>query len=151
MVNGRRKGNRAEADVVQIFKAWWGGSPWERRSMGYAGSDLIVPSDFPFSLEVKHVDTLKARHIFKPTKQLIEYWNQARDQAIKENRKPLLVAKIEGMWMAFSRPWDLPVGAFSSTIKYGYGYAISPLGQLEALVSPLDLFLMLQEEKANVA
>lgn len=102
MVNGRKKGNRAENKVITFFRNWWGGD-WERRSMGYAGSDLIVPDNFPFSVEVKDDEQLQVRHFFHPTKFFLNCWKQAKGQAEDQAKYPLLVANVENKWYCISQ------------------------------------------------
>lgn len=97
MVNSKLKGNKGEVQVLNLFRNWWGGH-WERHSMGYAGSDLITPENFPFAIEVKFDDKIQARHFFHPTKFLIKCWQQAKSQAADKGKSPLLVAKAEGTW-----------------------------------------------------
>lgn len=100
MVNSRRKGNQAERDVINILRPHFPGK-WERKSMGIPGPDILPPDNFPYAIEVKNVKTVRLKHLFQPTKELEKYWRQAVDQAEDLNKKPLLVAKIEGIWFAF--------------------------------------------------
>lgn len=97
MTNSRRKGNRAENEIVNAFKKWWGGS-WQRRSMGMIGDDIISPPSFPLSLEVKNVATVKTRHLLTPTAQVLGFWQQCKDQAAKAYKYPLLCIKVESSW-----------------------------------------------------
>ena len=97
MVNSRLKGNRGERKVIEFFRNWWGGN-WERRSMGYEGSDLIVPDNFPFAVEVKDNEQLLARHFFHPTKLFKDMWQQAKIQAFDQGKAPLLVVNVEKKW-----------------------------------------------------
>jgi len=101
-VNGRRKGSAAEREICKLFSMWWNGT-FQRRSLGIAGSDIVTPDGFPWALEVKHVKTMKTRHLWKPTADLVKFWKQACDQAAIEDRDPLLVAKIEGAWFVIQQ------------------------------------------------
>ena len=101
MVNSRAKGNTAERYVVNVLSKYFDGD-FERRSMGYEGSDIICPENFLWAPEVKNKKTIKLKHLWKPTKELISFWEQAVFQAKILNKLALLCIKIEGLWFAFS-------------------------------------------------
>lgn len=108
----RNKGAQGERDVLKLFKEWWGGQPWRRSGVGFEGKDLICPEDFPFSIEVKNHKNARCKWFWTPTEQLLSWWGQAVEQAIADERKPLLVLKVESMWFAMSElviPNSLPV------------------------------------------
>lgn len=140
MVNSRRKGNDGERQILKLFRAWWGGE-WTRRSMGYQGSDLMVPLDFPFALEIKFNDDLRVRHLFKPTNFLLNCWGQALEQAEKEARKPMLAAKIEGNWYIFQT---------LTPITHRPSLEITLDGQV-VYVSLIDEFMLSFEDKKAAA
>lgn len=96
-INSRRKGNRAMNAIAKSFQRWWGGE-WQRRGGGFAGDDIIPPDGFPYSLEVKDVAQIKVRHFVQPTSLLLEYWKQAKTQAVRIGKITLLVIKTEGLW-----------------------------------------------------
>ena len=105
MVNGRQKGNKAERDVIAVLRKHFGGEPWQRRSMGVDGYDIITPDWFRWAIEVKDRKSVKLKHLWKPTKELRSFWQQAVDQSLTERKKPLLVIKIEGLWFAIDSPY----------------------------------------------
>jgi hypothetical protein len=75
---------------------------FERRSMGYEGSDVLCSEGFRWAPEVKDDKSVKLKHLWKPTKKLLSYWEQAVFQAKILNKVPLLCIKLEGLWFAFS-------------------------------------------------
>lgn len=99
MVNSKAKGGAAERDVMARLKDWYPGD-WRRKPFCQKGSDLITPDNFPWSVEVKHDKQLKLSHLWKPTKFLQACWEQTIEQAFDDNKKPLLIMKIEGAWFA---------------------------------------------------
>lgn len=107
MVNAREKGKAAERQMRRILADWWGGV-WERRRGGVPGSDLIAPADFPYEPEVKHRATVRTQHIFKPTLELVSFWQQTKEQT-PAHKEPLLCIKIEGAWWSVTRrsQWEL--------------------------------------------
>lgn len=103
MTNSRAKGNRGEREVLKILKSHFGGEPWERKSMGIPGPDLLTPNEFPYAVEVKFNKSIKLIHFFKENKQLKDWWKQTQEQAFALNKTPLLIVKVEGIWFAISR------------------------------------------------
>ena len=100
MVNSRKKGNRAENEVVKILSKYFSGH-FERRSMGIAGSDIVCPDNFKYAPEIKHRKTLKAIHLLIGKNiQLNDWWDQAEIQASEAGKQALLVVKCEGKWFA---------------------------------------------------
>lgn len=102
MVNSGKKGNASTRLIGAILGEWWRGKKFERRKDYYQGSDLIVPDDFPFAVEVKDWKELRIKHFFNPTALLKSFWEQARNQAEKEGKRPLLICKSEGTWFALT-------------------------------------------------
>jgi hypothetical protein len=102
MVNSRKKGNAAERYVCKTLSKYFNGK-FERRSMGYNGCDIICPDDFQWAPEVKDNKQITLKHLFAPTKLLKDFWQQALFQAKKNNKVPLLVVKIEGMWFCWMK------------------------------------------------
>jgi Holliday junction resolvase len=100
MVNSRAKGNRAEREVIKTLKKYFPGR-FERRTMGLAGADIVAPGDFKWAIEVKHDKSVRLKHIWKPTLKLMDFWLQARTQAAIAKKTPLLIAKIEGIWLCW--------------------------------------------------
>lgn len=127
MVNSRRKGSQSERDVFRIFSAWWG-DRFCRRSLGQKGSDGHTPADFPFSVEVKNHKTVKVRHLFNPTKDILDFWRQTLEQAEEEKKLPLLVIKIEGKWFCVLRQ-ALPAGICM----------VTKFGDMQVMALPLEV------------
>lgn len=99
-INSRKKGNRSEAEVCKLLSEYFPGK-FERRTMGIAGADVICSDDkFPYATEVKHQKTVKAIHLFIGFWRLREWWEQARNQAGRVNKLPLLVAKVDRYWFS---------------------------------------------------
>jgi len=128
MVNGRKRGNAGERDIVSRWVEWWQ-DRFERRSMGLAGSDIICPGWFPWEPEVKHRKVAKLLWLFRPTKALLDWWNQTTENAMKSGKVPLLVFKAQGIWLAARRQID----------QLDSGLPII-LGSDEVVVSTLDHF-----------
>lgn len=100
-INSRAKGNRAERTVLKILKKHFGGEPWERKSMGIPGPDLLTPDNFPYAVEIKDDKSVRLKHFWKPNKQLKDFWEQAESQANGLGLEPLLIAKVEGIWFCW--------------------------------------------------
>lgn len=99
MVNSKAKGGQAEREVMALLKEWHPGE-WRRKPFCQKGSDLITPETFPWSVEVKNDKQLHLGHLWKPTRFLQACWEQTIEQAFDDNKKPLLIMKIEGSWFA---------------------------------------------------
>lgn len=101
----KEKGKKGEREVVAILKQYFPGL-FKRNTIGTANSDLIVPENFPYSVEVKNSKALRFQHLLFPTKELLEWWQQAEKQAKDEGKLPLLVVKVErvGWWCTTSMP-----------------------------------------------
>lgn len=101
-----QRGYQGEKQVMDLFKQYFPGG-WRRRGRGTAGSDLLVPESFPYSIEVKFQKHIKLRHLVYGHADLRKWWQQAIRQATSESRQPLLVLKVEGQWWVrnFNRHW----------------------------------------------
>lgn len=99
MVNGFRKGKKSELDAVHMLIHHFG-EGFKRKKLGEAGSDIQCRPDFAWAVEVKDRNTVKLKHLFKPNTFLLDFWKQAKNQAVDEGKKPLLIIKIEGIWFA---------------------------------------------------
>jgi Holliday junction resolvase len=95
VVNARQKGTRYEREICKQLSEHFPGK-FERRSMGIQGADVICSDDgFEYAVECKHQKGVRALHMFMGNHQITKWWQQAREQAGKVNKKPLLIAKIE--------------------------------------------------------
>lgn len=100
----KEKGKKGEREVVAILKQHFPGL-FKRNTIGTANSDLIVPENFPYSVEVKNSKALRFQHLLFPTKELLEWWQQTEKQAKDEGKLPLLVVKVERVgWWCVDRP-----------------------------------------------
>lgn len=131
-INSRAKGNRAMNYVAKAFQSWWGGV-WQRRGGGFTGDDLIPPDGFPYSIEVKDVSTVKAVHFLQPTKELSNYWAQAKDQAHRIGKIALLVIKAERSWFVARAFKDTPISKSQSGLWANWG-------EDPVLILPIDEF-----------
>lgn len=117
MVNARRKGKEGELQAVALFRSWWGGQ-WSRKKIGVKGDDIQAPDDFPCSLEVKNRAKVAVRNFFEPTKQLCEWWQQAKDQAAVAEKLPMLCTKTERDWYCALKMRDCMAAGFSLPATY---------------------------------
>lgn len=99
MVNSFHKGKRGELEAVSLLIKHFG-KGFRRKRLGTPGSDIETPYEFPWSVEAKNVKTVKLKHLFRPTAELLAYWQQTKRQAKDEGKKPLLIIKIESIWFA---------------------------------------------------
>lgn len=97
MVNGSKKGSKAALDVMKLFNTALGGG-FSKTKHWQPGKDIDAPDYFDFAIECKHVKYILTKHLAFPNKYLKPYWAQARRQAKEEEKKPLLICKIEGVW-----------------------------------------------------
>ena len=81
----RRKGNRAEVEVVAALRraGWQAVTSRAARDGTQGGSDII--SDFPMAIEVKNVARMS----------LSEWWRQAQEQA-EDGKLPVVIHKRVG-------------------------------------------------------
>lgn len=97
-INARQKGSQAERDVIKLLSLHFPGK-FERRSLGIKGADVICSDEaFPFAVEVKNQKSVRALHLLIGNHQLDNWWQQAKEQAGRVNKRPLLVAKVERHW-----------------------------------------------------
>lgn len=101
-----QRGYQGEKQVMDLFKQHFPGD-WRRRGRGTTGSDLLAPTDFLYSVEVKFQKHIKLRHLVYGHTDLRKWWQQAIRQATTEGKQPLLVLKVEGQWWVrnFSHYW----------------------------------------------
>lgn len=100
-------------EVVKLLCAWWGGH-FEIRGKGIPGSDIICPAQFPWAVEVKNTKDINFKHLLFPNAALKKHWKQTLDQAKKESKRPLLVAKVQSVWMFGEDPNDTYYNPHSS-------------------------------------
>lgn len=111
-VNSKKKGNKFERDICKFFTEWTGyefsrvpqsgGLRWKNTQS--ITSDVICTDDFysrrwPFSIECKFHKEINFEHLLlskKPSK-IEEFWKQAQGDALRGNKKPLLIMRYNGM------------------------------------------------------
>jgi len=102
--SARAKGARIEREAAKIFSAWWGKQFKRSAYSGAYGTmaedapeqigDLRTPPDFPYTVEVKAVELSMDGIFLKNRRSSAErLWDQAKAQAEKAKKKPLLVLK----------------------------------------------------------
>lgn len=98
MINIKQKGYRATKEVCKMLSEHFGGQ-FSARSIGQKGEDIWCPDGFKFAPEVKHHKAVRAIHLLTGTSAAVAaWWKQAREQAGKANKLPLLIAKVERHW-----------------------------------------------------
>lgn len=119
MTNGRAKGSKGENDVAKLLKDWWGeyesgdfkrtpGSGGWRHSMGIrekmrmAGDLMTDAESFPFTVEVKRVESWSEEVLAKGGASPVwKWWAQVCRDAGEEKGEPML-------WFRKNRmPWQL--------------------------------------------
>lgn len=104
MVDSRQKGSRAESVIKDKLKSLTG-LGWERTPSSGAldakhglKGDLYIPNATNiFCVECKHYadDHLTSALLTSKSPQLMEWWGQAKRQAMQVGRKPLLIFKFD--------------------------------------------------------
>lgn len=111
-VNSKKKGNKAERDVAKWFKEWTGmdfqrvpqsgGLRWQKAD-NISGDIICADYDhnreFPFSIEVKSYNSINFEHLIvnNKTNQVLKFWEQAKDDAKRAGKIPLLFMRYNGM------------------------------------------------------
>lgn len=141
-VNGKKKGNRTELDLVKIlterFKksfsrtvgsgARWSQANLPRHAAEVFSGDLVVPKGFKFAIESKGgYDSIDIGSVFiSGNKELDSFLDQAIDDAKRCGRKPMLCWKRSRKpWMAFVQTSDINDLDFKYSLKYGKWTAIA--------------------------
>ena len=97
-IKSRRKGVTGEQQVVKILREALGGE-WSRKKIGVPGPDIETPKWFEYAIEVKNEASVHAIHIFKGSAKLELFWEQASAQADALDLFPLLICKMDGVWL----------------------------------------------------
>lgn len=90
--------------VMSLITMWW-------------GQDL---THFPFWFDVKFSKTTKARHFFRPTASMLEWWNKTKLNAAEDGKSPLLVIKAEGVWYCI-QPLSMSMSSVGSVLTRKFG------------------------------
>ena len=111
-VNGKKKGSRFERVICKWFTDWTGyefnrvpasgGLRWknaENITSDVACTDSKHSRRFNFSVECKNYQDLNFEHILleKKTCKILKFWEQARDDAARAKKLPLLIMHYNGM------------------------------------------------------
>lgn len=111
-VNSKSKGGRFERTMSKWFTNWTGyefnrvpasgGLRWknaENITSDIACTDSKHSKKFRFSVECKSYKELNFEHVLleKKSCKILKFWEQARDDAKRANKFPLLVMKYNGM------------------------------------------------------
>lgn len=111
-VNGKKKGSRFERVICKWFTAWTGyefnrvpasgGLRWKNAdniTSDVTCTDSKHSRKFNFSIECKNYQDLNFEHILleKKTCKILKFWEQARDDAARAKKLPLLIMHYNGM------------------------------------------------------
>lgn len=110
MVNSKNKGGRFERSIAKLFENWTGykfsrtpGSGGWAKAKDAMG-DLVCVDEkhghrFPFSIECKFHKEINFEHVLLGNKKckILEFWEQARRDAIRADKVPVLIMKYNGM------------------------------------------------------
>lgn len=111
-VNGKKKGSRFERVICKWFTNWTGyefnrvpasgGLRWKNAdniTSDVACTDSKHSRRFNFSVECKNYQDLNFEHILleKKTCKILKFWEQARDDAARAKKLPLLIMHYNGM------------------------------------------------------
>ena len=152
-VDGKKKGNRTELDLVKILNKRFGtgfsrsvgsGNRWSqvnhlpKHARDVFSGDLVVPEGFLFTIESKGgYDGIDLSSIFiRGNSELDKFLSQAEDDSKRCNRKPMLCwKKTRKPWLSFLKTSDLEGHDFKYKLIYGKWTGIS-----------LDLLLELEDK-----
>lgn len=162
-INGKKKGNRTELDLVKLLSEKFGksfsrtvasGARWSqanlpRHAAEVFSGDLIVPKGFKFAIESKGgYDSIDIGSIFiTGNKELDGFLDQAVEDGRRCNRKPMLCWKrTRKPWIAFVLSSEVENHDFKYSVKYGKwtGVALEYLLQLER-----EFFINIEEEEKD--
>ena len=111
-INGKKKGSKNERNLCKWWQSWSGieftrvpasgGLRWSKTDN--ITGDLICADErhsrrFPFSIEAKSYKDFRFEHIILGNKniKILEFWEQAKADAIRGNKVPILFMRYNGM------------------------------------------------------
>lgn len=159
-INSKKKGNRTELELAKIltkrFKQGFSrsvgsGNRWSqtaylpKHAQDIFSSDLVVPPDFKFSLEVKGgYDGIDLNSIFsRGNSDLNKFLVQAFRDAKRCNKKPMLAWKRSRKpWLVFILKRDLKNYNFMYSLNYNKWVAVA----LEEFIKLEDSFFFVSEQ-----
>jgi hypothetical protein len=162
-INSKKKGNRTELELAKIltkrFKKGFSrsvgsGNRWSQTSylpkhaQDVFSSDLVVPLDFKFSLEVKGgYDGIDLNSIFsRGNSDLNKFLVQAFRDAKRCNKKPMLAWKRSRKpWLVFILKRDLKDYNFTYSLNYNKWVAIA----LDEFIKLEDSFFFINEDETE--
>lgn len=112
MANSKKKGSKNERELCKWFKSWTGyefsrspssgGLRWQRKDDTVG--DIVCTDErhsrrFGFSVETKFHKEVNFEHIVLGNKKVkvLEFWDQALEDAKRANKTPLLFIRYNGM------------------------------------------------------
>lgn len=148
----RNKGCGFESDVARKLSAWWGSGPlsfrrtplsggWDRSR---AAGDLLVPDDFPWSIECKATKTWDLSQLLSGEGALVNFWRQAVTDAAAGSppRSPVLLLRNRSAGtLLVIRRCDVPadrLGPFPRSIRGQIDGEALYVYRLDALLHDLD-------------
>lgn len=152
-INSKKKGNRSELELAKIFtkrfnkgfsRSVGSGNRWSqtaylpKHAQKVFSSDLVVPSEFKFSMEVKGgYNGIDLNSIFlRGNSDLNQFLSQAYNDAKRAEKKPLLAWKKDRKpWIVFVLTKDLEEHDFKYKFIYQKWTGVA-----------LDEFLKLNDE-----
>lgn len=157
-INSRRKGAKNERKITNLFKDWTGyvfdrtpasgGLRW-KHNQSIVG-DLICSDErhafkFPFTIEAKSYREINFEHLISSNSKIkiLEFWDQATEDAERVNKIPMLMMRYNGMESDFHYlclPWKF-FDLIKTEISFKYGY-LKYMGTEDAFVimASKDLF-----------
>jgi Holliday junction resolvase len=107
-INSRTKGNKNERDLAKLFEKWSnhkfsrtpssGGLQWKASN---SKGDIVCTDEgyyFPFCIEAKNYKDINFEHLlYLPKPKILEFWEQAKRDADKAKKIPILTMRYNGM------------------------------------------------------
>lgn len=109
-INTRKKGNRAQKNVINVISKWankkfksskqFGGPNWNHDP--HVG-DILCDTEghfFPFCIEVKFYEKIDFSHLLVPkikNIQILDFWKQCTDDARNTQKVPILMMRYNGL------------------------------------------------------
>lgn len=109
-INGRNKGSKAERIAAKVIEKWTnkkfsktpasGGLGWKKSNVA---GDIVCTTEghfFPFTIEVKFYKKIDFSHLITPgikNIDILEYWEQAKRDATRVNKIPMLLMRYNGL------------------------------------------------------
>lgn len=160
-VNGKRKGNKNERNLCKWWTNWSGlefsrvpasgGLRWQKKddiSGDVICTDTRHSRRFPFSIEAKAYKDIRFEHLVLGNKnvKLIEFWEQAKEDARRSKKVPILFMRYNGMpsstWFTI-----IPLNVYKQ-FKLKMGVTKYPV--IKITLQDEEIVLMNSEDLSNV-